>query len=125
MQLGSVLIPRMIRGYLVDVADPAGYLLSDWTCDGGYNLAHIATETDHMIQDAGRHRGIDPRTGQYAEIAAKLQSEAASLFLLHEAAVWALGPTSPTSSRTRRSTTSSLPTSPSAVTNKENRKTDE
>ena len=41
------------RGYLVDVADPGGYLRSDWTCEGGYNIAHYCDpETDQMIADA-------------------------------------------------------------------------
>jgi peptide/nickel transport system substrate-binding protein len=45
------------RGYLVDVADPGGYLLSDWTCDGGYNIAHYCDpETDQLIQDAVGNR---------------------------------------------------------------------
>ena len=77
------------RGYLVDVADPGGYLLSDWVCDGGYNLAHYCDpETDKMIQDATSIEDTDARNDAYAEIAAKLQSEAASAFLLHENAVY-------------------------------------
>jgi peptide/nickel transport system substrate-binding protein len=76
------------RGYLVDVADPGGYLLSDWTCDGGYNIAHYCDpETDQMIQDAVGIENIDERNAAYQELATKLQSEA-SVFLLHEGAVW-------------------------------------
>jgi peptide/nickel transport system substrate-binding protein len=77
------------RGYLVDVADPGGYLLSDWTCDGGYNIAHYCDpETDQMIQDAVGIEDIDERNAAYQELATRLQSEAASAFLLHEGAVW-------------------------------------
>lgn len=77
------------RGYLVDVADPAGFLLSDYTCDGGYNIAHYCdAETDQMIKDAVATEGQDARTEQYKTIAEKLQSDAASVFLLHEGAVW-------------------------------------
>jgi peptide/nickel transport system substrate-binding protein len=77
------------RGYLVDVADPGGYLLSDWTCDGGYNIAHYCDpETDQMIEDAAATEDEEARTQAYAELAAKLQDEAASVFLLHENAVW-------------------------------------
>ena len=62
------------RGYLVDVADPGGYLLSDWTCDGGYNIAHYCDpETDQMIQDAAAIEDHDERNAAYQEIAAKLQ----------------------------------------------------
>lgn len=77
------------RGYLVDVADPAGFLLSDYTCDGGYNIAHYCdAETDQMIKDAVATEDQDARTEQYKTIAEKLQSDAASVFLLHEGAVW-------------------------------------
>ena len=46
------------RGYLVDVADPAGYLLSDWACEGGYNIAHYCDpEADQHDRGGGGHRG--------------------------------------------------------------------
>jgi peptide/nickel transport system substrate-binding protein len=77
------------RGYLVDVADPGGYLLSDWVCDGGYNIAHYCDpETDQMIEDAAAIEDIEERNGAYGEIAEMLQSEAASVWLLHEGAAW-------------------------------------
>ena len=50
------------RGYLVDVADPGGYLLSDWVCDGGYNIAHYCDpETDQMIDEATAIEDTDAR----------------------------------------------------------------
>lgn len=77
------------RGALVDVADPGGYLSSDWTCEGGYNIAQYCNEeTDAMIQDAVGLEGLDERNAAYQEIAERLQGEAASAFLLHESAVW-------------------------------------
>jgi len=77
------------RGYLVDVADPAGFLLSDYTCDGGYNIAHYCDpETDQMIKDATSIEDLETRNAEYQKIAEKLQGEAASVFLLHEGAVW-------------------------------------
>jgi peptide/nickel transport system substrate-binding protein len=77
------------RGYLVDVADPGGYLLSDYTCEGGYNIAHYCDEeTDQMIHDAAAIEDTEERNAAYAEIAEKLQSEAASVFLLHEGSAW-------------------------------------
>jgi len=79
------------RGYLVDVADPGGYLLSDWICEGGYNIAHYCeSETDQQIQDAATIEDQDERAAAYQELAAKLQEEAASVFLIHESAVWGL-----------------------------------
>lgn len=77
------------RGYLTDVADPAGYLLADWTCEGGYNIAHYCDPaTDQAIQDAAALEDVEARNDAYAEIAASLQDDAASLWLLHEGAIW-------------------------------------
>jgi peptide/nickel transport system substrate-binding protein len=77
------------RGYLVDVADPGGYLLSDWVCDGGYNIAHYCDpETDQQIKDAAAIEDTEARSAAYAELAEKLQSDAASVFLIHEHGVY-------------------------------------
>ena len=77
------------RGYLVDVAEPGGYLVSDWTCEGGYNIAHYCdSETDQMIADAVSIEDEAARSDAYAELAEKLQSEAASVFLIHEHGVY-------------------------------------
>jgi peptide/nickel transport system substrate-binding protein len=77
------------RGYLVDVADPGGYLRSDWMCDGGYNIAHYCDpETDQMIEDAVAIEDTDARNQAYGQIADRLQSQAASVFLIHEHAVY-------------------------------------
>ena len=80
------------RGALVDVADPGGYLSSDWTCDGGYNIAqYCSEETDAMIQDAVATEDLDQRNAAYQDIAEQLQTESASVFLMHESAVWGVG----------------------------------
>lgn len=77
------------RGYLVDVADPGGYLLSDWACEAGYNIAHYCDpQVDQQIQDAAAIEDAEARSQAYAEIAEKLQTEAASIFLLHEHALY-------------------------------------
>lgn len=77
------------RGYLVEVADPGAYLRSDWTCDGSYNLAHYCdSETDQMINDAVAIEDPQGRADAYANIAERLQSQATSLFLMHEHAVY-------------------------------------
>jgi len=81
------------RGYLVDVADPASYLQSDWTCDGGYNIAHYCDPaTDEAIKAAATIEDVEGRDEAYREIAASLQEDAASVWLLHEGAVWGTGP---------------------------------
>jgi peptide/nickel transport system substrate-binding protein len=78
------------RGYTVDLADPAGYLTSDWTCKGSYNIPHYCDEaTDAAIKKATAESDIDARQAQYAEIATKLQEEAASIFLVHESVAYA------------------------------------
>jgi peptide/nickel transport system substrate-binding protein len=88
---GSFQATLFSRGYLVDVADPGGYLVSDWTCDGSYNLAHYCDkQTDQMIKDAVATANPDARNQKYAAIAARLQAQAASVFLLHEQATWGL-----------------------------------
>ena len=77
------------RGYLVDVADPGGYFRADWACEGVYNIAHYCDpETDQMIADAVAIEDAAARADAYAQIAEKLQSEAASLFLMHEHAIY-------------------------------------
>jgi peptide/nickel transport system substrate-binding protein len=79
------------RGYLIDVGDPAGYLLSDYTCDGKYNIAHYCDrQTDAMIHKAAMTEDTDARHEQYAKLAEKLQDDAASVFLVHESAATGL-----------------------------------
>jgi len=76
------------RGYLVDLGDPSGYLLSDYSCDGSYNIAHYCDPaTDAMIEKAAKTENADSRDKQYAKIAEKLQSDAASVFLVDESLV--------------------------------------
>ena len=79
------------RGYLVDVADPGGYLSADWLCEGIYNIAHYCDPaTAEMIQDAVAIEDTDERNAAYQELAAKLPEEAASVWLLHENAIWGI-----------------------------------
>jgi len=76
------------RGYLVDLGDPSGYLMSDYACDGSYNIAHYCDPaTDAMINKAAKTEDADARDEQYAKIAEKLQSDAASVFLVDESLV--------------------------------------
>ncbi len=77
------------RGYTTDVADPASYLRSDWTCEGSYNIAQYCDpNTDQVIQEALANQDLDAAIQQKAEIGAQLQEEAAAVWLLHEGAVW-------------------------------------
>jgi peptide/nickel transport system substrate-binding protein len=77
------------RGYLTDMADPGGSLLSDWTCKGSYNMAQYCDpETDRMIKEAVALEDEAARAEAYQQIAANLNDEAASIWLQHENAVW-------------------------------------
>ena len=79
------------RGYLVDLGDPVGYLSSDWTCEGGYNIAHYCDpEVDSMVEEAATLEDSEARNAIYAQVAEKLQSDPASVFLVHESLVTAL-----------------------------------
>ena len=79
------------RGYLVDVADPGGYLASDYTCDGDYNIAHYCSpKADAMIREAVATEDLNARDERYRQVAALLQQEAASVFLLHESSVYGI-----------------------------------
>ncbi len=41
------------RNRMIDIADPIGFLQSDYTCDGGYNLSHYCSKDyDALIQKA-------------------------------------------------------------------------
>ena len=76
------------RGYLVDLGDPVGYLSSDWTCEGGYNIAHYCDdEVDAMVSEAAETEDSEARNAIYAQVAEKLQGDAGSVFLVHESLV--------------------------------------
>ena len=75
------------RGYLTDVGDPAGYLSADFTCDGGYNIAHYCDPAiDTAVADAVATEDVDARHEQYATIGEQLQADAAGIFLVHNSA---------------------------------------
>ena len=61
------------------------------TCDGGYNIAHYATEVDSMVREEARRRLRDSERANaiYAQVAEKLQGDPASVFLVHESLVTA------------------------------------
>ena len=79
------------RGYLVDLGDPVGYLSSDYTCDGGYNIAHYCDPAvDDMVSEAAATEDAEARNAIYAQVAEKLQGDPASVFLVHESLVTGL-----------------------------------
>jgi peptide/nickel transport system substrate-binding protein len=79
------------RGYLIDVGDPAGFLRSDYSCHGSFNIAHYCDQqTDTMINQASKTKDADARHALEARIAGMLQAEAAGVFLVHESLVTAV-----------------------------------
>ena len=91
MLSGSFDAALLSRGYILDLGDPIGYLTSDWTCDGGFNIAHYCDpEVDATVSEAAGTEDSAARNAIYAELAEKLQAEAASVFLVHESLVTGL-----------------------------------
>ena len=57
------------RSYLVETNDPVGYLASDWSCGGSYNLARFCDEEiDGMIADASGEVDLDDRLAAAVEV---------------------------------------------------------
>ena len=74
----------MSRNHLIDVADPIAFLTADYTCEGGFNVSNYCDPSVDAVLDAARSNP-DPaaRNAAYAEVAAKLQDEAVTAFLVH------------------------------------------
>jgi peptide/nickel transport system substrate-binding protein len=73
------------RSHLTDVADPGGFLTADYACKGGYNLTRYCDPATDVRIDAALAMA-DPvkRFAVYGEVAAQLQLQAVSVFLVHE-----------------------------------------
>ena len=72
------------RNHLTDVADPIGFLSADYTCDGGYNLSRFCDPAvDAALEEARSTADPAARNAVYAKIAAQLQDEAVTAFLVH------------------------------------------
>jgi peptide/nickel transport system substrate-binding protein len=73
------------RNHLGDVADPLGFLTSDYTCGGSYNLSHFCDPgLDTVIQQATSTQDATARYALYGQAATALQSRAVDIFLVHE-----------------------------------------
>ncbi|WP_284755860.1 ABC transporter substrate-binding protein [Arthrobacter sp. efr-133-R2A-120] len=73
------------RNHLIDIPDPLGFLSSDYTCKGSFNISHYCSpELDKLIADAGSKPEVQDRDAIYAQIAQKLQDDAVTVFLVHE-----------------------------------------
>jgi peptide/nickel transport system substrate-binding protein len=81
---GNFDLAFLSRNYLTDVLDPAGFLSSDFSCEGSYNLAHYCSpEVDAWIKDARANDNDAERYALYGKIAQKLQDDAAVVDIVH------------------------------------------
>lgn len=79
-------VALLSRSHLVDVADPAGYLQSDYGCGGGFNLTqHCDKDFDAKLTAAAAQADASKRYAVYGELAQYLQSNAVNIFVIHEA----------------------------------------
>lgn len=82
---GNYDMTLMSRGYLTDAAEPASYLNADYTCKGSFNISqYCSPETDAKIKDIYQTSDTEKRMQIYTDVAKKIQSEALTVFLVHE-----------------------------------------
>jgi peptide/nickel transport system substrate-binding protein len=73
------------RNHLTNVPDPGAFLTADYTCKGTFNLSHFCdAATDAKIEQAVGIADSARRFALYAEVAAKLQQDAVTVFLVRE-----------------------------------------
>ncbi|RSM69518.1 hypothetical protein DMB66_11005 [Actinoplanes sp. ATCC 53533] len=75
------------RSYLLDSADPIGYLRSDFSCDGSYNLAHFCDPAvDARLDSADTLTDVAGRQRAALRIEADLTGRAITIPITHERA---------------------------------------
>ena len=75
------------RGYVTDVPEPIGFLSADYTCSGSNNFSHYCSpEMDAEIKKLFATVDQGQRFDGYRKIAAQIQAEATTIFLIHETA---------------------------------------
>lgn len=74
----------VLRTHLQEALDPLGFLESDYSCEGGFNVSQFCDpELDTTLAQA---KEIDDQAARYAEyqlIAQQLQEQAVTVFLVH------------------------------------------
>jgi peptide/nickel transport system substrate-binding protein len=74
------------RNYLLDVADPASWLASDYGCSGTYNISHFCDATfDSNVQKAIALSDPAARYAVYQAASKQLQEQAVDVFLYETA----------------------------------------
>ena len=76
------------RGYGLGAADPVSFLMSDYGCDGSYNLSQYCNaDIDAELQSASEITDLDERYTKAAEISAKIVADNAVIPIAHENSV--------------------------------------
>ena len=76
------------RGYGLGAADPVSFLMSDYGCDGSYNLSQYCNaDIDAELQSASEIADLDERYTKAAEISAKIVADNAVIPIAHENSV--------------------------------------
>lgn len=71
------------RSYLIDIGDPIGFLTSDYSCKGTYNLSHFCDKAvDAKLSLAAAESDASKRYALYGQIDSQLQSDAVDAFLV-------------------------------------------
>jgi peptide/nickel transport system substrate-binding protein len=82
---GSYDMALLSRNHLTDIADPIGFLEADYTCNGSYNISHYCDPAiDKVIDQANAAQDAEERYEIYADVAAELQDQAVTVFLVSE-----------------------------------------
>lgn len=72
------------RNYSVDTGDPIGYLRSDWTCDGGYNLSRLCDPAIDAAVEAAQPAPPQERERAAVRIAEQVLGTDAIVPIAHE-----------------------------------------
>lgn len=76
------------RNRMIDIADPIGFLQSDYTCEGSYNLTHYCNpEYDSLVSQAKSEADETVRHDLYRKAGDLLVSDAANVWLVNEQAI--------------------------------------
>ena len=80
------------RNRMIDIADPIGFLQSDYTCEGGYNLSHYCNKDyDQLIGQALAEKDEAQRHDLYRQAGDLLADDAANVWLVNEQAIDGVG----------------------------------
>lgn len=79
------------RSYLTDFPDAAGFLTSDYTCEGSYNLNRFCSaEVDALIASLSQVSDATARAEVFREVADRLAEQQVGVPLLHTGAITAV-----------------------------------